>query len=432
MSTGPRPVSVADASAALLRVAHPQPPLRVPLAQSLDHVLAESVHAASPLPPWTSASMDGFAVRADDVRGATVHQPIRLPLAGSTAAGDATPPPLAPGAAWRVATGGAVPAGADSVIRQEHTVREGALVRIDSDLDANQHVRPAGGDLAPGDLALAHGQRIGPAQIGLLAALGITHPVVHRRPRIGVLVSGNELVPVDHGEMLARGDRLVDVNSPMLASAISRAGGIPVLHGIAADDPGQILAAVQAASDIDMLITAGGISVGEQDHILAVMAAANAEVVFRRVRIRPGGPTTLATLPDGRPWLALPGNPVSALVTFVVFGVPAVRSMMGDLSPVTPRERAMLSTPVAQHPTLDQYLRVTLEADRDGGTPRATLTGPQGSWVLTSIAKADGVVIIPAGTGDVSGIVDMLPIGPPQRGIDPTSPPLPHPAKFLP
>lgn len=427
-----------EARDAVLAASRRQPPLRLPLEHALGHVLAHELVAPWPLPSWTAASMDGYAVRSADVRGASRDAPVTLPLVGGGDAGDAAPPPLAPGTAWRVATGGRVPDGADSVVRVEDTApatgdgpappREAAagrrasnLVTIHHDRDAGRNVRPAGGDVVAGSVALAAGTFITPGVVALLAALGESHPMVHRKPRVAIVTSGEEVVPLDERDRIASGERIADVNGPMLAALVRQAGGVPVPAGLARDDAGAIAEAVARAADADMVITAGGISVGERDHVPAAMQRLGAELVFRRVRVRPGGPTTLARLPDGRPWLALPGNPVSAFVTFHVFAAPGIRRMSGDerratgddtWSPVAPgssRLTARLAEPVPRDATLEQYLRVTLSPAGDGGLPWARLTGNQGSWVTSSIAQAEGLAVIPAGEGEVTE-AEVLPL----------------------
>ncbi len=399
-----------DEGLALIRHhAAAQPAVRVPLADALGHVLAEAPTARWPLPAWTAAAMDGYAVHARDVQGATRDAPIVLRLAGGGHAGDAAPPPLEPGTAWRVATGGHVPDGADSVIRQEDAAatdaganRPGSVTLLD-DRDAGRNVRPAGSDVAAGATPLPAGTRLGPGQLAMLAALGVATPMVHRHPRVGILTSGDEVAPLDDLERIAARERLADANGPMLHALVAGAGGVPVDLGLVPDDPARMRDAIERAGDVDLILTAGGISVGAHDHVPAVMATLGAVVRFRRTRIRPGGPTTFATLPDGRPWLALPGNPVSAFVTFHVFARPAIRQMMGDTAPDAPRPVAVLGDgdPLARHPLLDLYLRVTLTADPTGGPPVARLTGHQGSWVQSSIAVADALAIVPAGEGTI-------------------------------
>lgn len=399
-----RVVSVDEAAAEIVAAVAVQPPLRMPLNDAVGHVLAADLNATIPLPPWTNAGMDGYAACAVDVRGATDEQPVALRVVDSIAAGDAATAPLQRGEAARIFTGAPVPAGADSVIRQEDTARNGDRVLVRRDRDAGANVRRAGADLAAGALALAAGTVIGPHQVALLAALAVAHPVVHRRPRVGILTSGDELVSLDHPDEVLSGRKQADANGPALAALVRQAGGIPVPLGIARDDANALREMVESANDVDLLITAGGVSVGDHDHVRAVMAACGVVTHFDRVRLRPGGPTTFGTFPHGGPWLALPGNPVSAMITFELFARPAIRRMSGHRELYAARHRAALRNATQRDLTLDQYLRVTFATAGDGGVPIADLSGAQGSGMLTTLVRASGLVIVPAGS-------DALPAG---------------------
>ncbi len=378
--------------------------------------------------------MDGWAVRGADVRGASTSTPVRLSVAGGDDAGGMEPPPLADGTAWRVATGGRVPAGADSVIRQEHcrtgnaagatpcVARSGATTPgpipqpdnliIFDDRDAGRNVRPIGGDVAAGDLVLKSGTVVNPAVIAMLASLGEAVVKVSRPPRVAIICSGNEVVSFAGIDQVAAGERIIDANTPMLAALVRQSGGVPVTPGVVPDATEAIAAAVTGADDADVVITVGGISVGARDHVPDAMAALGARTVFRRVRVRPGGPTTLAVRQDGRPWLALPGNPVSAFVTFHLFAAPLIRAMLGDPQPLPRIGRATMGEAVQRHPVLDQYVRVRLEDGGTGALPVARLTGGQGSWVLSSIAAAHALAVVEAGegvvdAGDEVGVVSL-------------------------
>lgn len=354
--------------------------------------------------------MDGYAVRAADVRGATATSPRSLRVVEVIAAGDAGRRPLQPGEAMRIFTGAPVPTGADSVIRQEDSDCGIDVVTIHNDRDADHNVRPAGGDLACGALALAVGTVVGPHQLALLAALGVAHPLVHRRPRVGILSGGDEVVSLDRREEILSGERLSDVNGPALAALVEQAGGVAVSLGLVADDPAAWQARIEAARDVDLIVTAGGVSVGDRDYVRDVMHSLGVTPVVQRVRIRPGGPTAFGVMPDGRGWLALPGNPVSAMVTFELFGRPAIRRMAGHAHVYRRMIRVVLDDVVQHDPVLDQYLRVTLTWPEDGGMPHARLTGQQGSGMLSSMAKADGLVIIEAGKGEAGSEVSCLPL----------------------
>jgi molybdopterin molybdotransferase len=415
---------VAEAQAAIHQQIRRQPSLRLPLADTIGHRLAEDVVAPWPLPMWTAASMDGYAVHGDDVRGASDHAPVTLALAGGGDAGDGEPPPLQRGTAWRVATGGRVPIGADSVVRQEDTEHAGRAARsekrdagahraaganitIVNDRDVGRNVRPAGGDVAQGDVVLRAGTLVHPGVLAMLAALGEAAPMVYRKPRVAILTSGNEVVSLEQLEQISSGERIADVNGPLLSALVRQAGGVAVTLGPVADDPDAIRAAIASATDADLVITAGGISVGTMDHIVSVMELLSARIVFRRVALRPGGPTTFAMLPTGISWLALPGNPVSAFVTFHLFATPAIAAMTGDpaLAPVLTTAR--LASAVSRDGSLDQYLRVTLRPADDGGTPWAHSTGNQGSWVLSSIVEADALASVEAGEGQISAASEV-------------------------
>lgn len=403
-----RVLSAADAAREIAAAVAIQPSLRMPLADASGHVLAEDVTAAVALPPWTNAAMDGYAIRADDIRGATPTSPVRLQVIDAIPAGARPQTPIGRGEAARIFTGAVLPDGADSVVRQEDTERAGTTVIVKHDRDAGGNVRHAGADLALGALAFNAGTVLGPHQVAVLAALGVAHPVVHRRPRVGVLTSGDELVPLDRPDEIVSATGLGDANGPALTVLVQEAGGIAIPLGIARDDAADLERMVRAADDVDLLITAGGVSVGDHDHVRLVMQRCGVRSVFGRVRMRPGGPATFGLFPDGRSWLALPGNPVSAMVTFELFGRPAIRAMAGH--PVTQRRtfRARMRNDVRRDPQLDQYVRCTFEWPDDGSLPVVILTGAQGSGMLMSIARADGLAIVPAGDGPLPAGADVI------------------------
>jgi molybdopterin molybdotransferase len=410
-----RVASAGEAARDIVAVVPVQPPLRVPLIDAVGHVLAEDLIAAIELPPWTNAAMDGYAARAADIRGAERAAPRRLVIVDAVAAGSSSDRTLQAGEAMRIYTGARVPAGADSVIRQEDTDRGAITVTVYNDRDAGANVRPAGGDLARGAVALLAGTAIGPHQLAVMAALAVTHPVVRRHPRVGILTTGDEVVSIDHPEDILAGRRLADVNGPAIAALVRQAGGIPVPLGIARDDAADLRRLVDMADDVDLLITAGGVSVGDHDHVRAVMLSCGVTTRFDRVRVRPGGPTVFGMFSDGRAWLGLPGNPVSAMVTFELFGRPAIRAMAGHRQPFRATVRATLRDAARRDPVLDQYLRCTLAWPDSGGPPVTQLTGPQGSGMLMSMVNADCLVIVPAGDGSVlaGSMVEALCFEPP-------------------
>lgn len=373
----------------------------VPLLDALDRVLAEDAVAPLTLPPWDNAGMDGYAVRAEEVRGARADAPVALPVVATVAAGGEPPPALCAGEAMRIMTGAPLPRGADTVIRVEDTDAGETRVLVRDARDAGRNVRPRGEDLRAGDLALAAGTALGPAQLALLAACGVATPRVVRRPRVAILGSGDELVELDlWGEALA-GRRIVSSNSYALHALVRQAGGVPVPLGIARDDPGDLRRRLAGAGGCDLLLTSAGISVGAFDHTRDVLDAMGAELRFWRARIRPGGPVGFGVLPDPAdgtrtiPWLGLPGNPVSAQVTFELFGRPAIRRLGGHRLlfrrpvPVVLEEDVTIAAP------LTHFQRAVVAARADGMLG-ARLTGPQGSGLLTSMARANALLVIPA------------------------------------
>ncbi|MDX2262847.1 MAG: molybdopterin molybdotransferase MoeA [Gemmatimonadales bacterium] len=393
------PLGVDQAIAAILAELTPRPAAAVPLAECLGLVLAEDVVAPFNLPRWTNAAMDGYAVRADDVRGASVSQPVTLPVVAQLAAGGTAPRALRAGEAMRIFTGAPVPAGADSVIRQEDSDRGALVVSLTSDRDAGRNVRREGSDLAAGSVAFARGTAVGPGEIALLASLAVTEPVVHPRPRVAIISTGDEIAPLDDVARIRSGERIADSNTPALTALTLLAGGVPSALGPVRDDADALADTIRHAPPTDLVVTVGGVSVGDHDHVPAVIAMLGGRLLFRRVRLRPGGPTTAARLPDGRLWIALPGNPVSAMVTFTLFVRPAIRRLSGMAQPVPPPPLVRLAEPVERHPTLDLFLRAVRSGGATDGVVTVRATGPVGSALMTSMRDAEVLVWVAAGPG---------------------------------
>lgn len=393
------PLGVDQAIAAILAELTPRPAAAVALAECLGLVLAEDVVAPFNLPRWTNAAMDGYAVRADDVRGASVSQPVTLPVVAQLAAGGTAPRALRAGEAMRIFTGAPVPEGADSVIRQEDSDRGALVVTLTSDRDAGRNVRREGSDLAAGSVAFARGTVVGPGEIALLASLAVTDPVVHPRPRVAIISTGDEIAPLDDVARIRSGERIADSNTPALTALTLLAGGVPSALGPVRDDADALADTIRHAPATELVITVGGVSVGDHDHVPAVIAMLGGRLLFRRVRLRPGGPTTAARLPDGRLWIALPGNPVSAMVTFTLFVRPAIRLLSGMAQPVPPPPLVRLAEPVERHPTLDLFLRAVRSGEARDGVVTVRATGPVGSALMTSMRDAEVLVWVAAGPG---------------------------------
>ena len=388
-------VTVEEASAHMLAGVVPLDAETVTLSDALGRVLADDVVAPISLPPWDNASMDGFAVHADDVRGATAERPATLRVVETIAAGRRPTRAIGAREAARIMTGAPVPAGVDSVIRVEDSLpsNNAGVVSIVDDRDALRNVRRRGEDVVEGARVLTAGTVVGPAHIGVLASVGVAQPSVHRRPRVAILATGDELVELDGFNAVRGGERIVSSNSYSLAAAVRAAGGEPVSLGVAPDDPHAIAERLQAADGCDAIITSGGVSVGDYDHVRHVIPSLGGEISLWRVRMRPGAPLAYGRL-FGVPWFGLPGNPVSALVTFELFTRPVLRVLAGHLRPHRHTIRIELEEEVRLAAPLTHYLRATLVEDR--GVVRARLTGAQSSGMLTSMSSADALLILPA------------------------------------
>ena len=388
------PVAAAEAACRILEHVRRQPPLRTPLDDALGSVLAEDIVSPLDVPPWTNSAMDGYAARSDDVRGASASQPVQLRIVEEIPAGHFPVETIRPGECARIFTGAALPPGADSVIRQEDTDEGTDIVTITADRDVTMNIRLAGEDIAKGTSVLERGTALRAAQIGVLASLAMGHTMVYRRPRVAILASGDEIVDVDQPEEILAGRKIASSNTHTLIALVREAGGIPVNLGIARDTPDSVRAHVERAADADLLITSAGISVGEHDYLRDVLHAMGADLKFWRLRMRPGAPVGFGMLGDV-PWIGLPGNPVSTMVTFELFVRPAIRKMAGHDLPFRRAVRVGLDEPISVRPTLQHFLRATVADSREG--LRARLTGPQGSGILTSMVHADALLIIPEG-----------------------------------
>jgi molybdopterin molybdotransferase len=392
-------VSVEEAIASILAALTPRPAIAVPLAESLGRVLADDVVAPFDLPRWTNAAMDGYAVHGADVRGATAAEPRLLPVVAQLPAGGRAPRALQRGEAMRIFTGAPVPEGADSVIRQEDSDRGVSVVSFLHDRDIGRNVRRQGSDVQSGSVALTRGTVIGAGEIALLASLAVTQPVVHPPPRVAIISTGDELAALDDLPRIASGDRIADSNTPALTALTALAGGVSTALGPVRDDADALAATIRNAPPSDLVVTVGGVSVGDHDHVPAVIGMLGGALLFRRVRLRPGGPTTAARLPDGRLWIALPGNPVSAMVTFTLFVRPAIRRLAGMAEPVPSPPEVRLAEPVERHPTLDLFLRAIRTGATGDGVVTVRATGPVGSALMTSMRGAEVLVRVAAGEG---------------------------------
>jgi molybdopterin molybdotransferase len=383
-----------EAALDILGAVRVQPPLRVPLDDALGGVLAEDVASPVDIPARTNSAMDGYACRAADVRGASHEHPVRLRVVEEIPAGAVPRRAIGPGECARIFTGGPLPEGADGVVRQEDTDGPSDRVAVLNDRDAGINFRLAGEDIRKGSVPLPAGTVLGPAAIGVLASLGVAHPVVVRRPRVGILASGDEIVDVDRADEIRAGTKTGSSNSHTLAGLIRLAGGEPEHLGIARDDPDDLRARLERAAEVDLLVTTAGISVGEHDHMRPVLEGMGLELRFWRLRMRPGAPVGFGIL-GGVPWIGLPGNPVSTMVCFELFVRPAIRKMSGHALPFRRGVRVRAAEPITLKPKLQHFLRAVVTEGERG--LEARLTGPQGSGILTSMVAANALLVVPEG-----------------------------------
>jgi molybdopterin molybdotransferase len=371
----------------------------IPLRDALGRVLAEDVDSPLTLPVRTNSAMDGFAVRGADVEGASRAAPRRLRVVEEVQAGRLPTRALAAGEATRIFTGAPLPEGADTVVRQEDTEHSPDAVTVFSDRDLRKNVRFAGEDLRRGARVLDAGAPLGPAQIGVLASIARARVRVRRRARVGILASGDEIADLDEADAILAGRKTASSNSYTLDALARRAGAVPVPLGIAADTPDSVREHFERGlAACDLLVSTAGVSVGDYDYVRAVLDELGCEMVVSKVRLRPGSPTSFGRL-RGVPWIGLPGNPVSTMVCFELFVRPAIRKMQGERLLFRRTVAAVTEDRLRTPGRLTHLLRVVVRETPDGW--RARLTGPQGSGILTSMAKANALLVVPEDQDDV-------------------------------
>ena len=380
-------ITVDEARSRILGALETLPAEEVSLTQATGRVLADDVVSRVTKPPVAVSAMDGYAVRAAD----TGTVPAVLDVVGRAPAGHALQRPLDPGEAVRIFTGGAVPEGADAVVIQENTEREGAKVTILAPVREGLHVRPAGLDFARGDPAGLAGRRLGPREIGLIASMNCLWLKVARRPRIAIMGTGDELVMP--GEV-PRSDQIVSSNSLMLAALVAEAGGEAVNLGIAADDERAIRDMIRRSARCDMLVVTGGMSVGEHDLVRKVMSEEGMALDFWKVAMRPGKPLGFGVL-GTLPVLGFPGNPVSTLVCGHIFLRRAIHLMLGLRDGGTTEESAILAAGLSANDERQDYLRATLSRD-PGGNLLADPFARQDSSMMAVLSRASCLIVRPA------------------------------------
>ena len=391
-------LSVEKALEKVLSVFHPLEVERMPVLEALGRVLAEDIRARGDIPPHANTAMDGYAVIAADTAGATPESPVALRVIENLAAGYVAGAKVTPRAAIRIMTGAPMPDGANAVIPFEETSQEGDLVLLFAEMAVGKNVRFAGEDVREGTQVLSAGARLRPQEIGMLAALGYSEVRVIRRPRVAILATGDELVDID--APLTPG-KIRNANGYSNAAQVLKYGGEPLMLGIAQDSIEDLTSKIQEglAQGADLLLTSGGVSVGDFDVVKQVLVA-EGEMTFWRVRMKPGKPLAFGLItaevggvPRTVPVLGMPGNPVSAMISFELFVRPAILTMQGHTNLDRPTFDAILDAAIPSKDDRRHYVRVQITLQ--GSEYHAKLTGEQGSGILNSMVLANGLAIIP-------------------------------------
>lgn len=387
----------------------------VDLDVAYDRVLAEPVRATHRLPPFTNSAVDGWAVRAADIAAASPGNPVRLAIVAHSVAGRAAGVRVGPGEAVRIMTGGPMPDGADALVMQEHAEWDERHVHIREAARPGHHVRPAGEEAEVGDEVLAPGRPLTPAAVGMLASLGVPRVRVHMRPRVDVLATGDELLEAH--DALAPG-KIRSSNDRTLVGQVRAAGAIARRMALAADDLDVLVERIEAARAADVLVTSGGVSVGDRDFLDAALTRLGFRRIFWRVASSPGKPLLFGRL-GGTLVFGLPGNPVSSMVAFENFVRPALRMLQGDVQPERPRTIARAAAAISGPRNRRHFARVRLA--HDGSDWIAREVGPKGSGNLRSMADANALAIVPEGLDRVEAgeRVEVMLLGMPDFGKAP-------------
>jgi molybdopterin molybdotransferase len=362
---------------------------KVSLLEAQGRVIAEDIYAARDIPPLDNSAMDGYAVRSEDIQEASSSRPVRLEIIEDLPAGSVSRKTVGKGEAIRIMTGAPIPRGADTVVQVEDTAKEDRYTQIFRAVPLGENIRRAGEDVGKGDRVIAKGDLIRPAEVGMLASVGRSFVSVYQRPQVAILCTGEELVDVD-GE-LGEG-KIVSSNSYTLAAQVKDAGAIPIQLGIARDRKEDIEQKLRQGIRADVLISSAGISVGDYDLVKDVLKDLGMEMVFWKVAMKPGKPLAFGTI-GGKPAFGLPGNPVSSMVSFEQFVRPSLLKMMGHHQLFRPMIEAILKEDIRKEPGRRHYIRAVVSFDKDRYF--VTTTGEQGSGMLRSMVRANGLAIIP-------------------------------------
>ncbi len=364
---------------------------RIPLTEATGRCVAEEIRSPRDIPGFDNSAMDGYAVRAIDVASASQDRPVVLQVLETVGAGKMPATNVGPGQAVRTMTGAPIAAGADAIVQVERTRGTGATVEVLAPPAAGAFVRPRGEDLRRGELVISCGKSLTASDIGMIATLNRAMIDVYRRPRVAIVATGDELVDVDQAPS---GAQVVNSSAYALAGAISAAGGEPVMLKVARDRPEEVRARLVEALAFDVVLSTGGVSVGQFDHVKVVLDELGLRQLFHGVAQRPGRPLKFGTI-GARPIFGLPGNPVSTMVCFYLYVYPALNRMAGRGDHGLPRVAVRCAADIRVATELNEFVRVTLE--RRGDELFASPTGNQGSGILSSLSRAHALLIGPAG-----------------------------------
>ena len=382
-------ITVEEALDKILSHIQPLGSEKISILEALERVIAEEVYAGRNSPPLDNSGMDGYAVRSEDIQNGSPNHPVRLEVIEDLPAGYISPKTVERGQAIRIMTGAPIPKGADSVIRVEDTRKEDGFVSIFKAVTPGQNIRRAGADAKKGERVISKGDFIRPAEVGILASVGRSFVSVYQRPLVAILCTGEELIDVD-------GDwsevKIVSSNSYTLAAQVKDCGAIPIQLGIARDRKEEIEEKLRQGVRADVLISSAGISVGDYDFVKDVLNDLGMEMVFWKVAMKPGKPLAFGTI-GGKPVFGLPGNPVSSMVSFEQFVRPSLLKMMGHRQLFRPVIEAILREDIHKEPGRRHFIRASVSFEDNHYL--VAVAGAQGSEILKSMVRANGLIVIP-------------------------------------
>jgi molybdopterin molybdotransferase len=382
-------ISVEDALNQILEVIVPLGREKVSILDSIGRVIGEDIYANRNIPPKDNSAMDGYAVRWEDTRGASISRPVILKVIEDIPAGTIPRKNIASGESSRIMTGAPIPDGANAIVRVEDTEKDGQRVKVFVKAKEGQDIRHAGEDVTEGELVISQGDVIRPAEIGMLAALGRSFVSVYQRPLIAVVATGDELVDIDENPTSWQ---IISSNSYSIAAQIIDCGAISLQIGIAKDNRDDLVSKFTAALRADIIVSSGGVSVGDYDLVKDVMNEVGNEMKFWQVAMRPGKPLAFGSM-GGIPVFGLPGNPVSSMVSFEQFVRPSILKMMGHKNLFRRIVKATLKDDITKKKGTRHFIRALV--NYENGRYFTTTTGEQGSGILKSMVMANGLIILP-------------------------------------